>query len=65
MSALNLGSPRELAKRTGWPVRRIRTLIAENRIRHVRVGRSILVPFDAIEEFLRENLVTPGADDGR
>jgi excisionase family DNA binding protein len=59
MSTAELASPRELAKRTGWSVRRIRVLIAENKLRHVRVGSSVLVPFDAIDEFLELNMIVP------
>jgi excisionase family DNA binding protein len=56
---LILESPRELAKRTGWPERRIRKLIAQNQLAHVRVGASILVPSDAIDEFVRTNMIVP------
>jgi excisionase family DNA binding protein len=54
-----LESPRQLALRTGWPERRIRNLIAQNKLRHVRIGGSILVPHDAIDEFLKLNMVAP------
>lgn len=63
MSIEELASPRELAKRTGWSVRRIRSLIAENRLRHIRVENSILLPFDAIDEFLKLNMVQPQTND--
>jgi excisionase family DNA binding protein len=57
----DLVSPRQLAKSSGWPERRIRGLIAQNQIRHLRVGSSILVPVDAIEEFVRTNMVNPNS----
>jgi excisionase family DNA binding protein len=58
-SECELVSPRQLAKRSGWTERRIRGLIAENELRHIRVGGSILVPSDALEEFLKLNMVEP------
>ena len=54
-----LVSPRQLSKQSGWPERRIRSLIALNQIRHVRIGSSILVPAGAIDEFLKANMVVP------
>ncbi len=60
--SLNLESPRQLSKRTGWPERRIRSLIAENRIKHLRIGGNILLPVDAIDEFVRTNMIDPNRD---
>jgi len=57
----NLESPRQLAKRTGWPERRIRNLIATERLRHVRIGGNIFLPINALEEFLEANMVEPKA----
>ncbi|MDE3027522.1 MAG: excisionase family DNA-binding protein [Paracoccaceae bacterium] len=54
-----LFSPRETASRTGWPERRIRLLIAQNQIRHLRIGAKILVPATAIDEFVNENMIVP------
>ncbi len=56
---VELESPRALATRLGWTERRIRTLIANRLIRHVRVGNSIFVPHGAIEEFIDRNTVVP------
>jgi excisionase family DNA binding protein len=55
----DLLSPRQLAMQTGWPERRIRRLIEQNQIRHIRVGPSVLLPATAIEEFVRTHMVTP------
>jgi excisionase family DNA binding protein len=60
-ASCNLLSPRELSRRSGWPERRIRNLIAQNQLKHIRVGSSILVPFDAIDEFVKTNMVTPSS----
>ncbi len=56
---IELESPRELAERIGWPVRRIRNLIANKQIRHHRIGGSILIPTDAIDEFLHRTEIQP------
>lgn len=47
--------PREIWQEKILPLSRatVYELIAANKLRHVRVGRKILVPADAIEEFLR------------
>jgi len=56
---VDLESPRELALRTGWPERRIRNLISQRRLRHVRIGANIYVPAGAVEEFINRNMVEP------
>jgi excisionase family DNA binding protein len=55
----NLVSLRQLAMQSGWPERRIRRLIEQNQIRHIRVGPSVLLPTTAIEEFVLANMVEP------
>ena len=52
-------SPREMAKQSGWPESRIRRLINSRRLRHVRLDGLLLVPEDAIEEFMAANMVEP------
>jgi excisionase family DNA binding protein len=54
-----LESPKQLAARSGWPERRIRNLIATNKLRHIRIGGNLYIPTDAIEEYLRLNMVRP------
>jgi excisionase family DNA binding protein len=61
----NLESPRQLAQRTGWPERRIRNLIANGKIRHIRIGCNLFIPPGAIEEFLKFNMVEPIRGDAR
>jgi hypothetical protein len=61
----DLMSPRQLAKQSGWPERRIRALIAQNRIKHIRVGASNFLPANAIDEFIQTNMVTPGNPPGK
>lgn len=55
-------SPKELAASSGWPEGRIRRMIAGRQLSHVRVGGLILIPANAIEEFLSSNLVAPCPD---
>lgn len=54
-----LETPKELAARIGWPLRRVRMLINANQLRHIRIGGTIHVPEGAIEEFLDANMVEP------
>ncbi|QTN03164.1 helix-turn-helix domain-containing protein [Ochrobactrum sp. EEELCW01] len=52
-------SPKQLADRSGWPVARIRKLIAKQEIRHVRIGGSLFLPENAVDEYLAANMVDP------
>jgi hypothetical protein len=56
---IDLESPLELARRTGWPVRRIRILISQKHLRHIRIGTNIFVPVGALEEFVDASMVEP------
>ncbi|MDP9771238.1 UNVERIFIED_ORG: hypothetical protein QE434_000027 [Rhizobium sp. SORGH_AS 755] len=52
-------SRKQLADRSGWPVARIRNLIAKQAIRHVRIGGSLFPPENAVDEYLAANMVGP------
>jgi len=52
-------SPKQLADRSGWPVARIRNLISKQEIRHVRIGGSLFLPENAVDEYLAANMVEP------
>ena len=52
-------SPRELARKSGWPEKRIRDLIAERQLRHVWVRSRILIPEDALCEFVKRHMIVP------
>lgn len=52
-------SPKQLANRSGWPVARIRNLIAKQEIRHVRIGGSLFLPENAVDEYLAANMIEP------
>ncbi|MCV0429834.1 MAG: helix-turn-helix domain-containing protein [Roseibium sp.] len=57
--ALELESIKELADRTGWPKSRIRKLVENRELRHVRIGGGIYIPIGAIEEFIANNTFEP------
>lgn len=56
---IELESPKQLADRIGWPVSRIRRLIRGEQLRHYRFGKSILIPPDAVTEYLARVEVKP------
>jgi excisionase family DNA binding protein len=56
---IELESPKQLADRIGWPERRIRNLIAAKKLRHHRVGGSILIPTTAFTELLQQTEIEP------
>lgn len=58
-------TPNQLARRLGWPVRRIRVLMAANQLRHVRIGSSFHIPEGAIEEFFSTHMVEPRAGEAK
>lgn len=52
-------SLKQLADHAGWPITRIRNLIARQEIRHVRIGGSLFLPSNAVDEYLATNMVEP------
>lgn len=56
---MKLLSPREMAHRSGWPEGRIRRLIASRKLRHIKLDGLLLLPEDAVDEFLTANMVEP------
>ncbi len=59
MNTQDLYSPKEIAKISGWPERRIRNLLRSGHLRHVRVGTSYLLPRNAIAEYVERNMIEP------
>jgi len=57
--SIELESPKKLAARIGWPVSRIRKLIRKEELRHFRIGKSIMIPPDAITEYMNRVEVKP------
>jgi hypothetical protein len=57
-------SPRQLALKSGWSEKRVRTLIKQMKLQHIKVGPSVLLPADAIERFVETNMFTPKANPG-
>jgi excisionase family DNA binding protein len=54
-------TPRELASKSGWPLKTIRKLIASNELRHLRLKNRFFVPQGALEEFIDRKMVDPVA----
>ncbi len=59
MNSLKHKTPKEMAAHSGWPERRIRNLLAEGELKHVRIGSHYLLPLDAIDEFLERKMFKP------
>lgn len=59
MSDCALLSPRELAEKSGWPERRIRSLIASKQIKYLKIGSAFFLPEDAVSDFVQRNMVLP------
>jgi hypothetical protein len=47
----------KLAERSGWPESRIRRMVANQMLTHIRVNGRVLLPQTAIEDFVARNLV--------
>ena len=56
---MKLISAREAARASGWPERRIRQMLARKELRHLRVGRRILLPENAVAEYIAQNMKEP------
>ncbi|TYC64742.1 helix-turn-helix domain-containing protein [Stappia sp. BW2] len=56
---VELETVNELSSRTGWPKSRIRKLVENRELRHVRIGGGIYIPTGAIEEFISNNTIAP------
>lgn len=54
---------REIAQHSGWPEGRIRRLVATRRLRHVKLDGLLLLPENAVEEFVQANMVEPESGD--
>lgn len=59
MPDIRLLTPRELARESGWPEKRIRKLISAGELKFVVIGRSYYLPLDAIQEFVERTMVVP------
>lgn len=51
----------KLAALSGWSVCRIRRLVANQELPHIRVNGRVMLPANAIEEFVAKRFVTPVA----
>ncbi|WP_419880271.1 excisionase family DNA-binding protein [Parapontixanthobacter aurantiacus] len=59
LDAVELISPRQLARRTGWAEKRIRTLIDNRHLRYIRIGTRYLLPVNAVDEYIAREMVEP------
>jgi excisionase family DNA binding protein len=59
LKELVLYSPREISERSGWPEGRIRRLLRQGCLRHVKVGAAYLLPDDSILEYVQKNMIEP------
>lgn len=55
---------REIARHSGWPEGRIRRLVAARRLRHVKLDGLLLLPANAVDEFVQANMVEPDLELG-
>lgn len=62
MSRNGLENPKELAERLGWPIARVRKLIRQKALRHMKIGGLYFVPDGAVEEYLAAQTVEPVAE---
>ena len=58
----SLLTPKELSRETGWSEKRIRNLIQAKQIKFLKCGASYLLPKDAVEDFIRRNMIEPEAN---
>jgi len=47
----------KLAAQSGWPESRIRRMVARGQLSHIRVNGRLLLPTNAIEEYLANHFV--------
>lgn len=50
-------SVKQTAERTGYQPCSIRQWVSERRIPHVRLGKAIRIPADALDAFIAENTI--------
>ncbi|WGR61622.1 DNA-binding protein [Paracoccus ferrooxidans] len=50
-----------MAERLGWPIARVRKLIRQKALRHMKIGGLYFVPAGAVEEYLAAQTVEPAA----
>lgn len=59
LDGVELISPRQLARRTGWAEKRIRNLIDNRHLRHIRIGTRYFLPDNAVEEYIAREMIEP------
>ena len=49
----------KLAAHSGWSICRIRRLVANHELPHIRVNGRVMLPANAIDDFVAKHLVEP------
>jgi hypothetical protein len=49
----------QLAARSGWPESRIRRMVAQQKLPHIRLNSRVLLPPTAIDDFINRNCIQP------
>lgn len=62
MNETQLYTPQELSKLSKWPEQRIRNLLKQGKLPYIRVGIKYLIPENAIQIFIDNNMVVPCPD---
>jgi excisionase family DNA binding protein len=58
-----LATPKQAAKELGVTVGQIRGLVRENRLAHVSIGSRVMIPRDALQQFILNNTVSACQDE--
>lgn len=54
----------KLAEQSGWSVTRVRRMVANRELPHIRVNGRLLLPANAIDDFVARNIVSPASELG-
>lgn len=54
----------KLAEQSGWSVTRVRRMVANRELPHIRVNGRLLLPANAIDDFVAKNIVSPASEPG-
>ncbi|MBF5091011.1 helix-turn-helix domain-containing protein [Novosphingobium sp. NBM11] len=52
----------KLAEQSGWSVTRVRRMVANRELPHIRVNGRLLLPANAIDDFVAKNIVSPASE---
>ncbi len=52
----------KLAEQSGWSITRVRRMVANRELPHIRVNGRLLLPANAIDDFVAKNIVSPASE---